>query len=344
VRAGNAVCTPRHTPARRDAPEKHARARHLPPPPPRPAHRYKHASNTLGCDMTFTVFFPAEAEAAAAGSSGSKVPVLYYLSGLTCTDENVTQKGGAQAACAKHGIAFVAPDTSPRYATGATAGAVCGVTLSRLTQPFDHMRCVCRQTEAAAPLAAAGTPHNATPHCATPRATLNARAPRRGLNVEGEADSWDFGVGAGFYINATVDKWRNWRMYDYITKVHLRSRCAPAAACVPHALRLADAHATRAHTHPHPPTHTHAGAARAAGRALPGPGRQQRGHHWPQHGRPRRADHRAEKPGRLQVAERVCAHLQPLQRAVGPEGLRRLLWCARRCIGWWSAGGGGGAR
>lgn len=43
----------------------------------------------------------------------------------------------------------------------------------------------------------------------------------RGLNVEGEADSWDFGVGAGFYINATEDKWKNWRMYDYITKVQL---------------------------------------------------------------------------------------------------------------------------
>jgi hypothetical protein len=41
----------------------------------------------------------------------------------------------------------------------------------------------------------------------------------RGLNVEGEADSWDFGVGAGFYINATEDKWKNWHMYDYITKV-----------------------------------------------------------------------------------------------------------------------------
>jgi S-formylglutathione hydrolase len=46
----------------------------------------------------------------------------------------------------------------------------------------------------------------------------------RGLNVEGEADSWDFGVGAGFYINATVDKWKNWRMYDYIAKVR-GSRC-----------------------------------------------------------------------------------------------------------------------
>lgn len=112
--------------------------------------RFKHSSTTLGCDMTFTVFLPQGAEE---GSSSSKFPVLYYLSGLTCTDENVTQKGGAQKACAKHGIAFVAPDTSPR-----------------------------------------------------------------GLNVQGEADSWDFGVGAGFYVNATVDKWKNWRMYDYITK------------------------------------------------------------------------------------------------------------------------------
>lgn len=40
----------------------------------------------------------------------------------------------------------------------------------------------------------------------------------RGLNVEGEADSWDFGVGAGFYLNATQEKWKNWRMYDYVVK------------------------------------------------------------------------------------------------------------------------------
>lgn len=56
---------------------------------------------------------PPHTQGAEEGSS-SKFPVLYYLSGLTCTDENVTQKGGAQKACAKHGIAFVAPDTSPR--------------------------------------------------------------------------------------------------------------------------------------------------------------------------------------------------------------------------------------
>lgn len=113
--------------------------------------RFKHASATLGCDTTFTIFFPPGAEEA---SGGAKVPVLYYLSGLTCTDENVTQKGGAQKPCAAHGIAFVAPDTSPR-----------------------------------------------------------------GLGVPGEADAWDFGVGAGFYVNATREPWaKNWRMYDYITK------------------------------------------------------------------------------------------------------------------------------
>jgi S-formylglutathione hydrolase len=77
--------------------------------------------------MNFTVYFPPAAEAADA-----KLPVLFYLSGLTCTDENVIQKSGAQRACAAKGIAFVAPDTSPR-----------------------------------------------------------------GLGVEGEAESWDFGVGAG---------------------------------------------------------------------------------------------------------------------------------------------------
>jgi S-formylglutathione hydrolase len=61
--------------------------------------------------MNFTIFFPA---GAGDTSSQSKAPILYYLSGLTCTDENVIQKAGAQKACAKHGIAFVAPDTSPR--------------------------------------------------------------------------------------------------------------------------------------------------------------------------------------------------------------------------------------
>ncbi|KAG2482418.1 hypothetical protein HYH03_018653 [Edaphochlamys debaryana] len=108
--------------------------------------RYKHKSKSLGCDMTFTVYFPP---AAASG----KVPVLYFLSGLTCNDENFIIKSGAQRAAAARGVALVAPDTSPR-----------------------------------------------------------------GLGVEGEAESWDFGVGAGFYVNATQDKWKNWRMYEYVTE------------------------------------------------------------------------------------------------------------------------------
>lgn len=109
--------------------------------------RYKHFSPALGCSMTFTVYFPPTPPGA------PKLPVLYWLSGLTCTDENFIIKSGAQRAAANEGVALVAPDTSPR-----------------------------------------------------------------GLNVEGESDSWDFGVGAGFYLNATQEKWKNWRMYDYIVK------------------------------------------------------------------------------------------------------------------------------
>ncbi|KAJ4892107.1 S-formylglutathione hydrolase [Raphanus sativus] len=106
--------------------------------------RYKHNSETLGCSMTFSIYFPP---------SSHKSPVLYWLSGLTCTDENFIIKSGAQRAASTHGIALVVPDTSPR-----------------------------------------------------------------GLNIEGEADSYDFGVGAGFYLNATQEKWKNWLMYDYVVK------------------------------------------------------------------------------------------------------------------------------
>ncbi|GAB2227948.1 hypothetical protein Droror1_Dr00009777 [Drosera rotundifolia] len=109
--------------------------------------RYKHFSPTLGCSTTFSIYFPPSQ------SSSHKSPVLYWLSGLTCTDENFIIKSGAQRAASQEGIALIAPDTSPR-----------------------------------------------------------------GLNVEGEADSWDFGVGAGFYLNATHEKWKNWRMYDYVVK------------------------------------------------------------------------------------------------------------------------------
>lgn len=110
--------------------------------------KWTHASDATKTPMTFSIFLPPAAE------GGAKVPVLYYLSGLTCTDDNFTQKAGAQRAAAAHGIAIVAPDTSPR-----------------------------------------------------------------GAGIEGEDDSYDFGSGAGFYVNATVDKWAtHYNMYSYITK------------------------------------------------------------------------------------------------------------------------------
>jgi len=68
---------------------------------------YKHASSATGTEMTFSVFVPDHAP-------GAKLPVLWYLSGLTCTHANVTEKGEFRAACADAGIIFVAPDTSPR--------------------------------------------------------------------------------------------------------------------------------------------------------------------------------------------------------------------------------------
>ncbi|MFD2262173.1 S-formylglutathione hydrolase [Lacibacterium aquatile] len=109
--------------------------------------RYRHRSATLGCDMVFAVFLPPQALA------GEKVPVLYWLSGLTCTDENFMQKAGAFRTAADLGLAIVAPDTSPR-----------------------------------------------------------------GEGVPGDPDgSWDFGLGAGFYVDATQEPWsKHYRMHDYV--------------------------------------------------------------------------------------------------------------------------------
>lgn len=70
--------------------------------------RYRHASRATGCDMTFAVYLPPQA------APDTPVPVAYWLSGLTCTDENFMQKAGAQRIAAHLGIALVAPDTSPR--------------------------------------------------------------------------------------------------------------------------------------------------------------------------------------------------------------------------------------
>ena len=73
-------------------------------------HRYEHVSEVLGCSMKFAVYLPPQARA------HSKVPVLYWLSGLTCTEENFIQKAGAQRMAAELGIAIVCCDTSPRGA------------------------------------------------------------------------------------------------------------------------------------------------------------------------------------------------------------------------------------
>ncbi|OEY66674.1 S-formylglutathione hydrolase [Marinobacter sp. X15-166B] len=70
--------------------------------------QYTHQSSTLGCTMRFAVYLPPQAAA------GAEVPALYWLSGLTCTDENFTQKAGAFRAAAELGMALIVPDTSPR--------------------------------------------------------------------------------------------------------------------------------------------------------------------------------------------------------------------------------------
>ncbi|MEM1113898.1 MAG: S-formylglutathione hydrolase [Pseudomonadota bacterium] len=110
--------------------------------------RLSHVSDSLGCAMSFSIYLPPEAET-------SDVPVLYWLSGLTCTDENFVHKAGAQRYAAEHGVAIVAPDTSPR-----------------------------------------------------------------GESVPDVPDgAWDFGLGAGFYVNATESPWStNYRMYDYVSQ------------------------------------------------------------------------------------------------------------------------------
>ncbi len=110
---------------------------------------YEHSSATLGCTMRFAIYLPPQTE------NGRKVPVLWYLSGLTCTHANVVEKGEYRAACSELGIAFVAPDTSPR-----------------------------------------------------------------GPDVPTAPDgAWDFGLGAGFYVDATQEPWaKNYRMWTYVTE------------------------------------------------------------------------------------------------------------------------------
>lgn len=101
--------------------------------------RYKHTSNTVKGDMVFAIYLPPQAEQ-------QKVPVLYWLSGLTCTDENFMQKAGAQALAAKLGLAIVCPDTSPRgsdypgehdsYDFGSAAGFYVNATVEPYAQTY----------------------------------------------------------------------------------------------------------------------------------------------------------------------------------------------------------------
>ncbi len=108
---------------------------------------YRHTSEVLNCDMNFAVYLPPQ-------SDMHPCPVVYWLSGLTCTEQNFITKAGAQQYAAQHGIILVAPDTSPR-----------------------------------------------------------------GCNLPGEDDSYDFGSGAGFYLNATQEPWaQHYRMYDYVVQ------------------------------------------------------------------------------------------------------------------------------
>ena len=109
---------------------------------------YKHASRETGTDMTLSVYVPPHRE-------GAKLAVVWYLSGLTCTHANVTEKGEFRGTCAELGLILVAPDTSPR-----------------------------------------------------------------GDNVPGDpASAYDFGLGAGFYVDATQSPFaRNYRMWSYVTE------------------------------------------------------------------------------------------------------------------------------
>jgi S-formylglutathione hydrolase len=106
---------------------------------------HSHPARETRCVMRFGVFLPPQA-------SAGRVPVLYWLSGLTCTEENFIVKAGAQRVASELGIAIVVPDTSPR-----------------------------------------------------------------GLGIPGEADSYDFGLAAGFYVDATEAPWSSgYRMYSYV--------------------------------------------------------------------------------------------------------------------------------
>jgi S-formylglutathione hydrolase len=122
---------------------------------------YRHASAVTGTDMIFSVFVPPHDE-------GSKLPVVWYLSGLTCTHANVTDKGEYRAACAELGLIFVAPDTSPRGenvadAEGYDFGQGAGFYVDATEQPFAaHYRMWSYATEELPALVGASFPADMT--------------------------------------------------------------------------------------------------------------------------------------------------------------------------------------
>jgi S-formylglutathione hydrolase len=109
---------------------------------------YRHESRAIGLPMRFSVFLPPAAQ-------GTRLPAMFYLAGLTCTEETFPTKAAAQRHAAREGMILISPDTSPR-----------------------------------------------------------------GANLPGESDDWDFGVGAGFYLNATVEPWsKHYNMYSYLLEL-----------------------------------------------------------------------------------------------------------------------------
>ncbi|WVY95611.1 hypothetical protein V8G54_027762 [Vigna mungo] len=176
--------------------------------------RFKHFSPTLGCSMNFHIYFPPSP------SPSHKFPVLYFLAGLTCTDENFIFKSGAQRVAAAEGIALVTPDTSPRglNVEGEADSWDFGVGLKwffgrLLALPFpitqknnaklDQKVLELRTAQMAAQFYGS--------------ALLNIKLHLILFGHGGENEGTDLRR-AGFYLNATQEKWKNWRMYDYVVK------------------------------------------------------------------------------------------------------------------------------
>ncbi|KAG9135232.1 hypothetical protein Leryth_013528 [Lithospermum erythrorhizon] len=196
--------------------------------------RYKHYSPTLGCSMTFHIYFPPptpnkfplDRVLIGLNKTVPRIPkypnmsinmgrrILYFLSGLTCTDENFIAKSGAQRVASSVGIALVVPDTSP------SISQIVVKTQYDDQEENDHTNSPLTKNCLLSFIVQAIWRRNLLMSLFCVQTCFLTLFPvvAGGLNIEGEADSWDFGVGAGFYLNATQEKWKNWRMYDYVVK------------------------------------------------------------------------------------------------------------------------------